>query len=98
MQFTGLHAEALTVKAKSIGSNQANCFTLHNPHNQDISQMTFSFVVMCGPFFVLNAHRDGVDLRRMVHKRLNSGITTKHFTNDLEPYQDNDSRGGRIDV
>lgn len=37
-------------KAESIGSNQANCFTLHNPHNQDISQMTFSFVVMHGPF------------------------------------------------
>lgn len=60
--------------------------------------MTFSFVVMCGPFcFECRGEGaeegGGVDLWRMVHKRLNSGITTKHFTDDLEPYQDNDGRG-----
>lgn len=44
--------------------------------------MTFSFVVMRGSF-VSNARREVVDLCQMAHKRLNSRITTKHFTDDL---------------
>lgn len=56
--------------------------------------MAFSFVVMHGPFLFCMLAGRGADLCRMLHKRLNGGISTEHFTNDLEPYQDNDSRGG----
>lgn len=95
--FIGLlHTEVLTVRTNQLEVIRQIVLTLHNPHNQDISQMTFSLVVMRGPF-VLNAHREGrLDLWRMAHKRLNRGITTKHFTDDLQPYQDNDSRRGLI--
>lgn len=44
--------------------------------------MTFSFVVMRGSF-VSNARGEVVDLCQMAHKRLNSRITAKHFTDDL---------------
>lgn len=64
---------------------------LHNPHNQDISQMTFSFVVTRGPFLIWTLAGVGGWVGG-----LNNGITTKQFTDDLQPYKDNDSEVGLI--
>lgn len=55
--------------------------------------MTFSFVVMPAPFLLLVLVGRGWICGHWFIKD-NSRTTMKHFANDLQPYQHNDSSGG----
>lgn len=97
VQFSGLHAEALAIRPNQL--EVIRQIVLHcTTHIIRTFHKWLSLLCSCMyPFCfacLRGGGRGGGDLCRMLHKRLNGGISTKHFTNDLEPYQDNDSRGG----